>query len=187
MCTFKIIAVTNRRLCRRPLTEQLERIASVNRPDLVMLREKDLSEEEYQDLAERVTACCMRLGIPCVLHTYTEVARRLAWPAIHLPFPLFQEQWQELRAFNVCGTSVHSVEDAAWAQEHHAGYVTAGHVFSTDCKPGLPPRGLGFLERVCSAVEIPVYAIGGITEKNVELIRGTKASGACMMSNMMKI
>ncbi|MCH1981866.1 thiamine phosphate synthase [Ruminococcus sp. OA3] len=187
MCTFKIIAVTNRRLCHRPLTEQLERIASVIRPDLVMLREKDLSEEAYQDLAEKVTACCMRLGIPCVLHTYAKVARRLAWPAIHLPFTLFQEQWMEVKEFNACGTSVHSVEDAVWAQEHNAAYVTAGHIFPTGCKPGLPPRGLDFLEKVCSAVDIPVYAIGGITEKNLNLVRETRASGACMMSNLMKI
>ena len=187
MCTFKIIAVTNRRLCRRPLTEQLERIASVNRPDLVMLREKDLSEEEYQDLAERVTAGCMRLGIPCVLHTYTEVARRLAWPAIHLPFPLFQEQWQELKAFNVCGTSVHSVEDAVWAQEHNAGYVTAGHVFSTDCKPGLPPRGAWL-----SGKSVQRGGDSSLCDRRNHgekrgTDQGTRASGACMMSNMMKI
>ncbi len=187
MCTFKIIAVTNRHLCSRPLTEQLARIASVNKPDLVMLREKDLSEEAYQELAEKVTACCMRLEIPCVLHTYAGVARRLACPALHLPFSLFQEQWKEMGAFEMCGTSVHSAKEAVWAQEHNAAYVTAGHIFATDCKPGLPPRGLSYLEDICAAVEIPVYAIGGVTEQNLNLIRKTKAAGACLMSSMMKI
>ena len=40
--------------------------------------------------------------------------------------------------------------------------MTAGHVYVTDCKKGLPPRGLEFLKEVCTKVTIPVYAIGGI-------------------------
>ena len=40
--------------------------------------------------------------------------------------------------------------------------MTAGHIYATDCKQGLPPRGLDFLEEVCRAVDIPVWAIGGI-------------------------
>ena len=64
--------------------------------------------------------------------------------------------------FKVIGTSVHSVEDAIKAEQLGATYMTAGHIFATDCKKGLPPRGLDFLKNVCDAVEIPVYAIGGI-------------------------
>ncbi len=43
-----------------------------------------------------------------------------------------------------------------------ASYLTAGHIYATDCKRGLPPRGLGFLKEVCREVSIPVYGIGGI-------------------------
>ena len=48
------------------------------------------------------------------------------------------------------------------AERLGAAYVTAGHIFTTDCKKGLPPRGLDFLKNVCDAVTIPVYGIVGI-------------------------
>ena len=57
--------------------------------------------------------------------------------------------------FKVIGTSVHSVEDAIKAEQLGATYMTAGHIFATDCKKGLPPRGLDFLKNVCDAVGIP--------------------------------
>ena len=64
-------------------------------------------------------------------------------------------------------------------------YITAGHVFATDCKKGLPPRGLSFLKEVCYSVTIPVYAIGGIDENNMEAVRQAGAAGGCMMSGFM--
>ena len=44
------------------------------------------------------------------------------------------------------------------AERLGATYVTAGHIFTTDCKKGLPPRGLDFLKNVCDAVTIPKTA-----------------------------
>ena len=60
------------------------------------------------------------------------------------------------------GISIHSVEEAKEAEQLGASYLTAGHIYATDCKRGLPPRGLGFLKEVCREVSIPVYGIGGI-------------------------
>ena len=59
--------------------------------------------------------------------------------------------------FNLIGVSVHSVEEAIFAEKMGAGYVTAGHIFLTDCKKGLAARGLPFLKNVCESVGIPVY------------------------------
>lgn len=84
------------------------------------------------------------------------------------------------------GTSVHSVEEAVRAEELGASYLFAGHIFETDCKKGLAPRGLSFLEEVCKAVSIPVYALGGINDETEPLVRKTKAAGACRMSGYMK-
>ena len=64
-------------------------------------------------------------------------------------------------------------------------YITAGHVFETDCKKGLPGRGLEFLQDVCAAVDIPVYGIGGIDADNIALVRNAGSSGACLMSSLM--
>lgn len=64
-------------------------------------------------------------------------------------------------------------------------YITAGHVFETECKKGLPGRGLDFLRNVCAAVDIPVYGIGGIDAENITFVRNAGASGACLMSSLM--
>lgn len=64
-------------------------------------------------------------------------------------------------------------------------YITAGHIFETDCKRGLPGRGLEFLREVCRAVTIPVYAIGGIEPKRMAEIFAAGAAGACVMSGPM--
>ena len=52
-----IIAVTNRKLCERPFLEQVERICQMH-PKALILREKDLSEKEYEELAKKVMAIC---------------------------------------------------------------------------------------------------------------------------------
>ena len=67
-----------------------------------------------------------------------------------------------------------------------ATYLTAGHVFLTDCKKGVPARGLDFLADVCRAVNVPVYAIGGINDKNAGDCIQAGAAGVCMMSGYMR-
>ena len=85
--------------------------------------------------------------------------------------------------FLAVGCSVHSVEEAKEAQKLGATYLTAGHIYTTDCKKGLPPRGLDFLREICNAVTIPVYAIGGIHAgtRQIQEVMDCGASGACIM------
>ena len=63
--------------------------------------------------------------------------------------------------------------------------LVAGHIFSTACKPGLPPRGIGFLRAVCQSVSIPVFAIGGMSAERVSEVMGAGAAGICVMSELM--
>lgn len=183
-----VIAVTNRKLCNRPFTEQLERVCR-HHPRALILREKDLSEHEYELLAEQVLEICSTYDVPCILHTYTAVARRLGCSRIHLPLPLLKTEVSSLGDFSLVGTSVHSVEDAIEAEKLGASYLTAGHIYVTDCKKGLPPRGTGFLREVCLQVSVPVYAIGGIhlDENQMKEIIDSGAAGGCIMSGMMQL
>ena len=183
-----IIAVTNRKLCERPFLEQVERICQMH-PKVLILREKDLSESAYEAMAEQVLKICGRYDTPCMLHSFVEVARRLHHPYIHLPLFLLEEYCGKLNDFRIVGSSIHSPEEAVWAQKAGAAYVTAGHVYVTDCKKGLPPRGLEFLKEVCTKVTIPVYAIGGIHAGTgqIQEVMDCGASGGCIMSEMMKI
>lgn len=182
MCN--VICVTNRRLCE-DFPAQLRKIAAT-KPKAVILREKDLSPQEYRSLAEQVMRICAEHGVPCVLHSFTDIAAELGAEAIHLPLHILAELPAGKKAcFRIIGASCHSVADALKAQELGATYITAGHVFATDCKRGLPPRGLDFLREVCSAVSIPVYAIGGINAENYASVIKAGAAGACVMSGLM--
>lgn len=83
------------------------------------------------------------------------------------------------------GTSCHSLEEVREAEGLGVNYIILGHIFSTQCKEGLEPRGLEFLRTVCLSTELPVYAIGGIDASNIELVRGAGAKAACLMSSLM--
>ena len=189
---FKILAISNRHLCNRPFEEQIHRVCEW-RPDALVLREKELSEDEYKALAESVLDICKSYDVPCILHTYWKAALELVHDAIHLPLPLLRELSStksfHITDFRKIGTSVHSVEDAIEAQRLGATYVTAGHIFTTECKKGLPPRGLDFLKNVCDAVTIPVYGIGGIKFDPMQWnnLNDQGACGGCIMSGMMQL
>lgn len=186
MYTFKnLLAVTNRKLCTRPFLEQVDWLASCH-PAGIILREKDLTEEEYTLLAGQVLAVCEKHGTPCILHTWPDAARRLGCPDIHLPLWKLREAAGTLGDFRKTGASVHSVEEAKEAEDLGASYLTAGHIFPTDCKKGVPARGLGFLREVCGAVSIPVYGIGGVTEENAGEVLRQGAAGYCVMSGVMR-
>ena len=180
-----ILCVTNRKLCREDFMERIKRIAACH-PAGIILREKDMNPEDYMELAETVMGICEQHGVKCILHSFTDIAISLHAQALHLPLHLLKEMTQEQKTrFEVLGASCHSVEDALEAQALGCTYITAGHVFETACKKGLPGRGLEFLQNVCAAVNIPVYGIGGIDADNIVLVRDAGASGACLMSSLM--
>lgn len=179
----KILAVTNRRLCRENFLERIEKLARTA-IDGIILREKDLPEGDYEALAKKVLLICRRYGKECILHSFPDAALRLDVKKIHLP--LWKAAgYKGLDRFNQVGISVHSAEEAQKALALGAAYMTAGHVFATDCKRDLAPRGLSFVRNVCAAVPIPVFAIGGIDETNLESVLKAGAAGACLMSSMM--
>lgn len=181
-----LICITNRKLCSNNFLDQIEMIASAH-PKAIVLREKDLSEKEYEQLARQVMQICQKHGTQCILHSFSNVATTLGATAVHMPLPLLQKMTpQEKSHFQIIGASCHSLEEAKKAQNLGCTYITAGHIFLTDCKKGLPGRGLPFLEEICKAVRIPVYAIGGISSQNIESVRKTGAAGACIMSGFMR-
>ena len=186
MCkAVRLICVTNRKLVRGDFLERLKELAR-QRPAGILLREKDLTPEEYRKLAREVQSICKKAGVPCILHSFTGVAEELEADALHLPLPLLRKLPGEDRGrFRQLGASCHSISEAREAMEMGCTYITAGHIFETDCKRGLPGRGLEFLREVCRAVTIPVYAIGGIEPKRMAEIFAAGAAGACVMSGPM--
>lgn len=169
-----------------PFLEKIEEVAK-KQPAFIILREKDLAPDIYKQLAVRVLEICDNAGVSCVLHYFYKEAIELGVKKIHLPLHILEQMTESEKAcFDVIGVSTHSVEQAKRAEELGASYITAGHVFATDCKKGLAPRGLDFLKDVCENVDIDVYAIGGISEENMGKCIRAGAKGVCMMSGFMK-
>lgn len=186
MSMYKTICITNRHLVTGDYNTQIKKALS-RRPYALILREKDLTEEEYECIAKDVIKLCDEAGVKCILHTFNEVALRLGVKEIHMPLnKLLAMDDVNKKKFDVIGASTHSVEDAVLAEKNGASYITAGHVFATDCKKGVPPRGLDFLEEVCHSVSIPTYAIGGIDDDNAMACIKAGAAGVCMMSEFMR-
>ena len=177
--------MTNRLLCKEDFLERIGRLAKA-RPKGIILREKDLSASEYGSLAKAVLEICERCGTQCILHSFADIAIELGVTSLHLPLPLLRELPPSKRSsFTTLGASCHSAEEAAEAEALGCTYITAGHVFDTDCKKGLAGRGLDFLKQVCESVSLPVYAIGGIGAENAARAINAGANGVCVMSGAM--
>lgn len=191
MSEFPLLAVTDSASCPRPLPEQIKRLTSCNaRPSAVILRAKELNEADYHALAQAALQICTEHELPLIVHSDWQLAQELGIKLLHLPLTLLHQLPQSARKnFSWLSTSVHSVEEALEAQDLGATALVAGHIYATQCKSGLAPRGLEFLKAVCAAVQLPVYAIGGIGFEAAQhcALKENGARGACVMSAYMKI
>ncbi|WP_274467131.1 MULTISPECIES: thiamine phosphate synthase [unclassified Paenibacillus] len=106
----------------------------------------------------------------------------LHMPESSPPFPAIREScgggWKR------AGISVHSAEEAVKREREGADYVLFGHMYATNSKPGLPPRGLEQLRELAAQVKIPVIAIGGITPERTREVLDAGASGIAVMSGI---
>ena len=183
MCN--VVSVTAKPLCKDDFLQRIRKISD-SEVQYIILREKYLSEQEYYSLAKEVLSVCDKEKL--IIHNFIGTAESLGIKKIHLPFSAFKEL-NGRRNFDIVGTSVHSVDDAAFARENGADYITAGNIYETDCKKGLKGKGVNFLRNVCEIVDIPVYEIGGI---NADTASGFKAvteknfAGVCVMSLLMQ-
>lgn len=175
-----IVVVTNRKLCRENFLNRIERLLDAG-VDKIILREKDMDPAEYRDLAKRVIRISDNYNTDLILHNYIDIAIELNHPMIHLPIPSLRT----LDQFNMIGVSCHSLKDVEIAEKFNASYITFGHVFSTDCKKNLEPRGLEALRDICHNTALQVYAIGGMTPDNYKDVLKAGAKGCAIMSSAM--
>lgn len=177
---FKIICVTDRKLCKEDFLMRIEKIASA-KPDRIMFRDKDCNDNDYVEMAFKVLKISGKYDVPCSMYRHFDI-----FGNVHMTMPMLQHiPLRDMNYLKLIGASVHSVDEAVEAEQKGVDYVIAGHIFETGCKPDLAPRGLGFLHEICESVKIPVYAIGGINPENVEQIARAGADGACIMSGFM--
>ncbi|MGN1014459.1 MAG: thiamine phosphate synthase [Butyricicoccus sp.] len=180
-----LIAVTNRHLCERDFLTQLRRVCAFG-VHSILLREKDLSESDYTALAKQAQQICRDTNTPLTIHGHPETARRLGISRLHLPLPQLR-QLEDPQSWDWLGTSCHSIEQMQEAVKLGVTYLFLGNIFETDCKPGLPGKGLELLRAVCAQCPVPVFAIGGISLDNLPDVLEAGAAGGCMMSGLMRL
>lgn len=177
--------ITNGRLADAVLMARLAVLAPY--VDYIHLREKQKTARELHQLCEDL----QKAGVPMsklIVNDRVDVAAscgaagvQLAWHS--LPVSAVKRAFPNLRA----GCSVHSVEEAVQAEQSGANYVVYGHIYGTDSKPGVPPRGPDALARVTTAVDIPVIAIGGIHPIHLDELNASGAAGFAVMSAVMDV
>ena len=178
-----VIAVTNRKLCTDNFVLRVREILSAE-PFELILREKYLSDDKYCQLVKEIVAD--NNGYKKVLAlNCPEIALEMGIENVHLTMQQLMEHGRP-SFIKRAGVSVHSAEEAETAQKLGADYLIAGHIYATDCKKGVPPRGIEFFRGVCESVDIPVFAIGGISENNFNEPLENGGTGVCLMSEFMK-
>lgn len=152
--------------------------------DWIQLREKDFSARQLSKLTSE--AVRRAAGLSAILvNDRLDVALGVKAAGVHLgehglPVGEAKRFVREGRAAKdfLIGASVHSLEAAKKAEEDGANYVIFGPVYATPSKAGFgEPQGLERLGEVCSKLQIPVLAIGGISKENARDCLNAGAGG----------
>ncbi len=156
--------------------------------DGIILREKDLIQKDLYSMAKRVRAIVKGTDTKLMINGNLSVAREVKAQGYHMGFEKFmEEESKNLNDFpGTIGVSVHSVGEAKTAEKKGADYLLAGHVFETSCKKGLEPRGVPWLKEIIEEVNIPLIAIGGIDQKNVNQLQSIGLHGIAVRSLIME-
>lgn len=181
---MKIITVTDRKIARGPFEKRIEDIAKAG-TDMIILRERDLTEDEYGSMMRMCQRVCGPLGVEVCANRFDRVARELGVSLLQIPAPVLRKAGKPT-GFRRVGVSVHSTEEAGEAVKLGADHLIAGPVFPTSCKPDARPRGVGFIGEIVSSTDVPVYAIGGIDETNIRQMAEAGAAGVCIRSPFME-
>ena len=200
---IKLNIISNRKLCENEnLEKQIEKIFSAYQRKIILenfeivsltLREKDLNKNEYLKLVEKIYPICQKYRIDLILHQNYDLRldNKYNIKGLHLSYNTFKSlnkniREELIRKYKKIGVSIHSVDEAKEVENLGANYVVAGHIFKTDCKKDLEPRGLKFIQELSVILTIPIFAIGGINQENSHLVINSGAFGVCMMSSLMK-
>ena len=200
---IKLNIISNRKLCENEnLEKQIEKIFSAYQRKIILenfeivaltLREKDLYKNEYLKLVEKIYPICQKYRIDLILHQNYDLVLEDKYniEGIHLSYNTFKSLNKNIRKelikkYKKIGVSIHSIDEAKEVENLGANYVVAGHIFKTDCKKDLEPRGLKFIQELSLILTIPIFAIGGINQENSHLVINNGAFGVCMMSSLMK-
>ncbi|MBE6964628.1 MAG: thiamine phosphate synthase [Ruminococcaceae bacterium] len=155
---------------------------------LVQLREKEKSTREYISLAENLHAICRQHNVPLIIDDRIDVAMAVGAEGVHLgqsDMPVGTAR-KILGDGVIIGATAKTVPQAKEAYEQGADYLGVGAIYPTTTKVKTVLTSTETLGDICRAVSIPVNAIGGLNNDNIDILRGIPIAGICVVSAIMK-
>ncbi|WP_300748079.1 thiamine phosphate synthase [uncultured Brachyspira sp.] len=179
-----LYAVTNRTwIGKQTLYQQVE-AALKGGVTCVQLREKSLDNAAFMQEAIDIRTLCRAYEIPFIVNDNLEIAIACEADGIHVGQEDINASDVRRRVGKsmILGVSVHTVEEACQAVQDGADYLGLGAVFSTATKTNASRMSNKILRQICSSVEIPTVAIGGINRDNLLNLSGSGVNGVALVS-----
>ena len=147
-------------------------------------RVKDLTEEEFLEEAKKIQQLCKKYRVPFIINDNVKLAKEIDADGVHVGQSDMEalDVRAQLGEDKIIGVSARTVEQALLAEKHGADYLGVGAVFQTGTKTDAREVEHSVLKEICTKVDIPVVAIGGITQDNVKELSGSGINGVAVIS-----
>ena len=185
---LRLYLVTNR--YQDSLQSFLEKIETACRSGvtIVQLREKNLTTNQYYQLAKQVKEITDAYQVPLIIDDRLDVCLAVDAAGLHigddeLPVSVARKV---LGPEKILGVTAKTVKRALEAEEGGADYLGTGAIFPTTTKENAPITLISTLKTICQRVTIPVVAIGGLTSENIDQLIGTGIAGVAVVRDLMQ-
>ena len=155
---------------------------------IVQLREKNLTTNQYYQLAKQVKEITDAYQVPLIIDDRLDVCLAVDAAGLHigddeLPVSVARKV---LGPEKILGVTAKTVKRALEAEEGGANYLGTGAIFPTTTKENAPITLISTLKTICQRVAIPVVAIGGLTSENIDQLIGTGIAGVAVVRDLMQ-
>ena len=186
--TLRLYLVTNR--YQDPLETFLTKVeqACQSGVTMIQLREKQLTTNQYYELAKMVKQITDTYQVPLIIDDRLDVCLAVDAAGLHIgddELPVSVAR-QVLGTEKILGVTAKTVKRALEAEESGADYLGTGAIFPTTTKENAPITLISTLKDICQAVGIPVVAIGGLTCENIHQLSGTGIAGIAVVRDLMQ-
>ena len=155
---------------------------------IVQLREKNLTTNQYYQLAKQVKEITDAYQVPLIIDDRLDVCLAVDAAGLHIgddELPVSVAR-QVLGPDKILGVTAKTVKRALEAEESGADYLGTGAIFPTTTKENAPITLISTLKTICQKVAIPVVAIGGLTSENIDQLIGTGIAGVAVVRDLMQ-
>ena len=154
---------------------------------ILQVRVKSLAPSDFFALARRARVETRARGCKLIINDRADIALACDADGVHLgqdDLPL--AAGRKLMGEKIVGISTHNIEQAREAERNGADYIGFGPMFGTSTKnTGFAPRGIEMLRQIRAEVKLPIVAIGGINEQNVQQVWQAGAGSAAIISDIL--